>query len=175
MIELFRPDIYQKSIYHINYEKLKESGIKCLLFDLENTLVPFVEKEPSERLINFINGLKDLDLKVIIFSNASKNRLKPFKNKLMVDCSYSSNKPMSTKFLKVIKKFNYDLSEVAIIGDQIMTDILGGNKVGITTILVNPMSNKDRLATKIFFRTSERKILNILEKKKIFKRGKYYD
>ena len=69
MIELFRPDIYQKSIYHINYEKLKESGIKCLLFDLENTLVPFVEKEPSERLINFINGLKDLDLKVIIFSN----------------------------------------------------------------------------------------------------------
>ena len=175
MIELFRPDIYQKSIYHIDYDKLKESGIKCLLFDLDNTLVPFVEKEPNKRLIDLINDLKDMDFKVIIFSNASKNRLKPFKDTLLVDCSYNSRKPMTGKFLKVIKKFNYNISNVAIIGDQVMTDILGGNRVGITTILVNPMSNKDRLATRMFCRTSEHKILKVLEKKGIFKRGKYYD
>ncbi len=175
MIELFRPDIYQKSIYHIDYDKLKESGIKCLFFDLDNTLVPFVEKEPNKRLINFINDLKDMDFKVIIFSNASKNRLKPFKDRLLVDCSYNSRKPFSGKFLRVIKKFNYNISDVAIIGDQVMTDVLGGNKVGITTILVNPMSNKDRLATRIFCRSFERKVLNILEKRGIFKRGKYYD
>lgn len=175
MIELFRPDIYQKSIYHIDYNKLKESGIKCLLFDLDNTLVPFVEKEANKRLINFINDLKDMDFKVIIFSNASKKRLKPFKDKLLVDCSYNSRKPLIGKFLRVINKFNYNISDVVIIGDQVMTDILGGNRVGITTALVNPMSNKDNIATKILFRTSERRILNIMEKKGIFKRGKYYE
>ena len=116
-----------------------------------------------------------MNFKIIILSNATKKRLLPFKKKLLVDCMANSRKPRKQSFLKVINMFNYDLSEVAIIGDQLFTDIYGGNRVGIMTILVNPMSNKDRLATKIFFRTSERKILNIMEKKKIFKRGKYYD
>ena len=50
MMEKFTPDMYQKSIYHINYDKLKEDGIKCLLFDLDNTCVPYVEKKPNQKL-----------------------------------------------------------------------------------------------------------------------------
>ena len=51
-MEKFYPDVYQKSIYTINYEKLKENGIKCLLFDLDNTCVPYVDKLPSKKLKN---------------------------------------------------------------------------------------------------------------------------
>lgn len=170
----FIPDMYQKSIYHINYEKLKEDGIKCLLFDLDNTCVPFKDKEPNRKLINLFDELKDMDFKVIIFSNATKKRLAPFKNGLNVDCSASSKKPNSRKLLKVIKMFNYDLSDVAIIGDQLYTDILGGNRVGIKTILVNPMSKDDLLFTKMF-RFFEKKKFKKFAKKGILQKGKYYE
>lgn len=170
----FIPDMYQKSIYHINYDKLKEDGIKCLLFDLDNTCVPFKDTEPNKKLIDLFETLKDMDFKVIIFSNATKKRLTPFKNGLRVDCSASSRKPNSKKLLKVIKMFNYTLPEVAIIGDQLYTDILGGNRVGIKTILVNPMSKDDMLFTKMF-RFMEKKKFKKFAKMGILVKGKYYE
>ena len=170
----FIPDMYQKSIYHINYDKLKDDGIKCLLFDLDNTCVPFKDKQPNKKLVDLFERLKDMEFRVIIFSNATKKRLTPFKNGLNVDCSASSRKPGTKKMLKIMKMFNYDLSDVAIIGDQLYTDILCGNKVGIKTILVNPMSKDDLLFTK-FFRYFERKKFKKFAKKGILVKGKYYE
>ena len=168
------PDMYQKSIYHINYEKLKEDGIKCLLFDLDNTCVPFKDKEPNKKLIDLFERLKDMDFKVIIFSNATKKRITPFKNGLNVDCSARSKKPNTNKLMKVIKMFGYDLSEVVLIGDQLFTDILCGNRAGIKTVLVNPMSKDDLIFTK-FFRYFERKKFKKFAKKGILVKGKYYE
>lgn len=170
----FFPDVYQKSIYTINYEKLKENGIKCLLFDLDNTCVPYIDRKPTKRLKNLFDKLDDMGLKVIIFSNSPKERLMPFKKELNVDCCSKARKPRKGKFLKVLKTYNYDLSEVAIIGDQLMTDIYGGNKVGIMTILVNPMSDIDMPFTKIH-RFIEKKKINKMTKQGIFKVGRYYD
>lgn len=170
----FIPDMYQKSIYHIDYDKLKEDGIKCLLFDLDNTCVPFKDKNPNKKLIELFETLKDMDFKVIIFSNATKKRLTPFKNELRVDCSAGSRKPNSKKLLKVIKMFNYNLSDVAIIGDQLYTDILCGNRVGIKTILINPMSKDDMLFTKLF-RFMEKKKFKKFAKMGILVKGKYYE
>ena len=168
------PDIYQKSIYTINYQKLKENGIKCLLFDLDNTCVPYVDRVPTKKLKEHFNKLEDMGLKVIIFSNSPKERLAPFKKELNVDCCFKARKPRKAKFLKVIKTYNYDLSEVAIIGDQLMTDIYGGNRVGITTILVNPISNIDMVFTK-FHRIMEKNKIKKMTKQGIFKVGRYYD
>jgi len=173
-MDIFIPDMYQKSIYTINYEKLYEDGMRCLLFDLDNTCVPYVEKVPSKKLKDLFDRLKDMGFKVIIFSNAGKKRLEPFKNGLLVDCSYSSKKPSKIKFLKVLSLFGFDLSETAIIGDQLFTDIFGGNRVGIKTILVNPMSNKDLFVTKIF-RILEKRQYRIMKKRGIFTLGKYYE
>lgn len=170
----FIPDMYQKSIYHINYEKLKEDGIKCLLFDLDNTCVPFKEKDANKRLIDLFEMLKDMDFKVIIFSNATKNRIMPFKNSLNVDCSASSRKPSTKKLLKILKLFKFDLSEVVLIGDQLYTDILCGNRAGIKTILVNPMSKDDLFFTKIF-RFLEKRKYKKFAKMGILKKGKYYE
>lgn len=170
----FIPDMYQKSIYHIDYEKLKEDGIKCLLFDLDNTCIPFKDKEPNNKLIDLFETLKDMDFRVIIFSNASKKRILPFKRMLNVDCSAKSRKPSTKKLLKILGMFKYELSDVAIIGDQLYTDILCGNRVGIKTILVNPMSKDDLLFTKIF-RFLERRKFKKFSKMGILKKGKYYE
>ena len=173
-MDIFIPDMYQKSIYTINYEKLYEDGMRCLLFDLDNTCVPFKDKEPNKKLIDLFETLKDMDFKVVIFSNATKKRLVPFKNGLRVDCSASSRKPSTKKLLKIMKMFHYNLSDVVIIGDQLYTDILCGNKAGIKTILVNPMSNKDLFATKIF-RLLEKGQYNKMKKRGILTLGKYYE
>lgn len=174
MIELFKPDMYVKDIYSIDYKKLKNFGIKCILFDLDNTLVPCSNKKPSRKLKDFIEKLKDVGFKVIIFSNSNKKRLTPFKNILEVDCSYSSKKPFQKKYKKVLKEYKYNQSEVAMIGDQIVTDIYGGNRMGIFTILVKPINKKEFVFTK-FNRFFENKIIRKLEKRKIFKRGEYYE
>lgn len=171
----FIPDMYQKSIYHIDYDKLQEDGIKCLLFDLDNTCIPYKDKAPNKKLIELFETLKDMDFKIIIFSNATKKRIKPFKQQLNVDCLARAGKPRSQNFLKVMKMFNYNLSDVAIIGDQLYKDILGGNKVGIKTILVNPMSLDDMFFTKIIFRPLERNKFKKMEKNKLLVRGKYYE
>ncbi len=171
----FVPDMYQKSIYHIDYDKLADSGIKCILLDLDNTCVPYKDKEPNKRLIDLINELKDMDFKVIIFSNATKRRILPFKKALNVDCLARAGKPRKKNFLKVLKLFNFSLSDVVIIGDQLYKDILGGNRVGIKTILVNPMSKDDMILTKYFIRPLEKIKYKELEKKQLLKRGNYYE
>ena len=142
-MEIFLPDKYCKNIYEINYRQLKQDGIKCLLFDLDNTLVPPHINTPNKKIRDLFDNLKELDFKVIIMSNSGKKRLTPFKDELIVDCSASSMKPLKKKFLKVLKEYKFDVSETAIIGDQLLTDIFGGNRTGITTILVNPISKKD--------------------------------
>lgn len=170
----FFPDAYQKSIYTIDYNKLKANGIKCLLYDLDNTCVPYIEKKPTRKLKNLFDSLEDMGFKIIIFSNSPRKRLEPFKRELNVDCCPKAGKPRKSKYLKILKMYKYDLSEVAIIGDQLMTDIYGGNRVGIMTILVNPMSDSDMPFTKIH-RYFERKKIRKMTKRGIFKVGRYYD
>ena len=174
MIDKLIPDMYQQSIYTINYKKLKEDGIKCLLFDLDNTCVSYEDKEPNEKLKNLFDKLGDMGFKVIIYSNATKKRIEPFKKYLLVDCQAMARKPNRGNYKKVLKRFKFDISEVAMIGDQLFTDVLGGNKMGIKTILVNPVSKKDFIFTKIL-RRIEDSIFKKLEKRGIYKKGKYYE
>ena len=76
--------------------------------------------------------------------------------------------------MKILKTFGYKPEEVAAIGDQLLTDVLGANRMQITSILVNPMSKKDGISTNLN-RIIERMIIKRLEKKELFERGKYYD
>lgn len=173
-MEKYIPDIYVKSIYYVDYDKLKERGIKCILFDLDNTIAPLSIIKPNKKIKDLFAKLKNMGFKIIIFSNSRKNRIKPFKEELEVDCAFKCKKPSTKKYKIILKEYKFQISEIVIIGDNIITDILGGNKIGITTILVNPISNKERITTKIS-RIIERKIINKLSKRELFFRGKYYE
>ena len=173
-MEKYVPDIYQKSIHTINYDSLLSRGIKCLLFDLDNTLAPITEKTPNEKVKELFNELKEKGFKIIIFSNSPKMRVRPFKDELEVDCCACAKKPKPDKFLSVIKIYGYNFSEVAIIGDSMMDDIVGGNGVGITTILVNQIGKRE-YPLAWFRRQKEKKIEKKLRDNNLFTKGRYYE
>ena len=85
MIEKIIPDIYQKSIYYINNEKLYKKVIRCIIFDLDNTITPSHINKPTKRQKRLIDELRDKGFKIIIMSNAPKHRIEPFKTYLNVD------------------------------------------------------------------------------------------
>lgn len=173
-MELYLPDIYQKSIYTIDYSKLMSRGIRCLLYDLDNTIVPGHSTEPPKKAIDLFTSLKQKGFKVIIFSNSPQIRIKTFKRAFGIDAVSSARKPLPGKLKKLLKEYKFGENEVAIIGDQLMTDIRVGNTVGITTILVNPISERDFFVTKIN-RFREKKKIKELTDKNLFYKGRFYD
>ncbi len=170
----FIPKIYKKSIFDIDYKQLKKKNIKCLMFDLDNTLLEIDEIIPKKEICNLISKIKK-DFKVVIISNNTSNkRLTNAANELGVDFIKFALKPSGKAFRIVQKKYNFEKDEMCIIGDQLMTDIKGGNKYNVLTILVDPLSEKELKVTGInrFF---EGRIIKKLAKKKILKRGEYYE
>ena len=173
MLDYFIPDIYAQSIYTINYKKLKKNGIKCLLFDLDNTIAPYKVTEPDQKVKELIARL-EADFKVIIVSNSGKNRLRPFKEKLNVDVAFSSKKPLKTKYKKILSLYKFKIDEVACIGDQLLTDIWGANRMDFLSILVNPIGKTDFTLTKLN-RFVETSIYDKLKKQDLLKKGRYYE
>ena len=173
-MERYIPDIYEKSIYDIDYDNLVSRGIKCVLFDLDNTLLPPKTKEVSKKLIDFMKQVKKTNIRFIIYSNSRKKRVSEVASRLELEYFSLAMKPYRGKFDKIVKKYEYNQSELAIVGDQLLTDVLFGNRVGITTILVNPLSVNDRLFTK-YNRMREKRIYKKLYQNNLFVKGKYYE
>ena len=169
----FRPKIYRKNIFEIDYNKLKEDGIKCLVFDLDNTLGLISHKRCPDETRKLIKKLKK-DFLVVISSNNNKTRLKPYMEELDIDGVAWSMKPSIRGLLKIKLKYKLNKKEMCIIGDQIVTDILAGNRFRIKTILVDPMGQKDMKITALN-RVIEARIVKHYEKRGIFERGNYYE
>ena len=175
MIERFVPDVFSQSIYRIDYKALKDRGIELLIFDLDNTIAPITESEPSKEAINLMFELKDMGFRCILMTNSGKKRTEIFRNKLEIDTCAKARKPFKKKYKKILRLYNKEPEKVAAIGDQLLTDILGANNLGIVSILVHPICKKDYFFTSFFNRKVEKKLFDKMEKKGVFKRGKYYE
>ncbi len=167
------PKMYKKSIFDIPYQNLKESGIKCLAFDLDNTIALIDQEKVDEKTIDFIKKLKQ-DFIITIISNNYQNRVLSYAK--LFDCDYVSFalKPSTKGLRKMRKKYHLTNKEIAIIGDQLMTDILGGNRAKAYTILVDPLGVKDLKITS-FNRFIEKYVLKNFAKKKLLIKGVYYE
>ena len=172
-MEIYVPDIYQENIYKINYENLLSRGIKCLIFDLDNTLVTITEKKPRPETKELFDKLKNQGFKIIIASNSINARVKPFKEELKVDYIFSTKKPHIEKINEYIKNSKYGLDEIAMIGDSMMDDVVCGNTIGITTILLDQISKAEFPIARIK-RIKEHKIQKKLRDKDLFTKGRYY-
>ena len=174
MLEKFVPDIYTKSIYTIDYKSLKNKKIKCLIFDLNNTIAPLTLNRPDKKLIDLFEELKDMKFKIYIVSNSIKKRVEPFKNILGVDSAYLSMKPLLRKYKKIFNINKFKDNEIACIGDELINDIWTSNRMNFVSIFVNPIGTKEYVSTKIG-RVFENFIINKLTDKKLFRKGKYYE
>lgn len=172
-IDKYIPDMYKKNIFDVDYNKLKKEKIKCIIFDLDNTLLIFDEQKVSNDVIELIKKLKE-DFDIVVMSNNFKRRISSICDIFSIDFVSFSLKPLSKGFNEVKRRYKYKNSEMCIIGDQIISDILGGKKAKIMTILVDPLSSKDLKITKIN-RILERYILKKLKNMGSLERGKYYE
>lgn len=172
-MEIYVPDIYQENIYKINYEALLSRGIKCLIFDLDNTLVTINETLPSEENKKLFKELKEKGFKIFLASNSIKARVKPFHEELKVDYIYSAKKPHIDKINELINKSKFGLDEIAIVGDSMIDDIVCGNTIGITTVLLDQIGKREFPIARLK-RIKEKKIQKKLRDKDLFTKGRYY-
>ena len=171
-MDCFRPMIYQKSIFEIDYAHLKELGITCLIFDLDNT-IGFIHSECSIEVRELIKKKKK-DFLVIVCSNNTRGRIQSYLKYLDVDGVCLSMKRSALGLVTIMKRYQLQKSEMCLIGDQMLTDILAGNRFHIMTVLVDPLGEKDLKVTEVN-RMIENKIIKKYQKKGIFERGKYYE
>lgn len=164
MIKNFLPNEHVKSIFDIQPSTLNERGIKGIITDLDNTLVAWDVKDATSEVIQWFKLMDDYDIKVTIMSNNKEERVKIFSDPLNTPFVFSARKPLSRAFKTVAKQMELKKEEVVVIGDQVLTDVLGGNIAGFHTILVVPIVQTDATITKIN-RKIERRILKYMRKK----------
>jgi len=163
--ECFYPDDYQKTVYDINYPALLEKGIKLILIDLDNTLIPYDESEPNEKIYELFRQIEALGFKAVIISNNHFPRVKHFAEKLNSPFIASAKKPLKSGFIKALLYFpEINKQEVCVIGDQFMTDVLGAKRCGLMVIVVDAIKRKaEKWYTRIN-RKLEKRVLSRMKK-----------
>ncbi|MCF6092908.1 YqeG family HAD IIIA-type phosphatase [Microaerobacter geothermalis] len=164
MLKKLIPDLHVKSVYDIDLVALKKRGVKGIITDLDNTLVEWDRPVATPKLVDWVNQLQELGFKVIIVSNNNKNRVSAFAHPLGIPYIHRAKKPTLSSFKEALNQMQTQINETVVIGDQLFTDILGGNRLGFYTILVVPVAHNDGFITK-FNRMMERAVLSWLRKK----------
>ena len=163
MLKLLTPDQYLDSIFEIDIEHLQSIGIKGIITDMDNTLVSWNDRSVYPRLSEWFTGLKQKDFKLFIVSNNSRDRGAKLAKDLDIPAIWYAIKPRRGAFRKALQNMELSPKEVAVVGDQIFTDVLGGNRLGLHTILVTPISEKEFFWTKLT-RMFEKMVISRLQK-----------
>lgn len=157
---IFYPDRYMKKVEDIDIEFLKKNKLKALILDVDNTLIDY-NKKLSEEIVNWARDLKGQGVKLYILSNTNhKEKVEEVATKLNVPYEYLAKKPFKMGFLKVQKILNMKSENIGVVGDQIFTDVIGGNRCKMYTILVDPIDKKD-----YWYTAWKRPLENLVKKK----------
>ncbi|MBK5210782.1 MAG: YqeG family HAD IIIA-type phosphatase [Coriobacteriia bacterium] len=152
------PDFFLDSVLAIDLEELKKRGIVHLLLDLDNTLLPRDSDEIPPEIKKWALSLKDAGFKACILSNNWHNRITEVAGDLGLELVSKAVKPLPPAYFFGMRKMNSRSKNTVMIGDQVFTDILGASCLGITTVLVSPLSSHDLKHT-LFLRKFEKLIL----------------
>lgn len=143
------PHLFHQHVKDIDYPKLLKQGKTTLFFDLDNTIMSYDQTEIDKEMLLFIREL-ETNFKVVIVSNSGFKRVSKACEKHKLLFIHSAKKPFKKGFKRALKAANSTVSESVFIGDQLMTDVLGSNKMGMTSILVFPLKKRsDHIFTRI--------------------------
>ena len=154
------PNAHLNNVREITTNFLQKNKINALILDVDNTLIDYDKNLPKET-IEWAKELKNSNIKLYILSNTNKKeKVKTVAEKLGIEYIYFAKKPLKTGFKKVQEKLKEPAQNIAVVGDQIFTDIIGGNRCKMFTILVEPIAEKDIWITLI-----KRPIENAIKKR----------
>ncbi len=136
---MFFPKKKVHRVTDISVEYLRKQGIGGLILDIDNTLTTHDNPIPSDGVAHWLDTMRENDIKMIVLSNNHGPRVEPFAKILGLDYISEGKKPLTSGFKRCAKALSLQKQELCIIGDQIFTDVLGGNLYGCHSILVEPI------------------------------------
>ena len=144
--KLLQPDlVLGNSVLHLTPDLLKHHQIKGVVLDVDETLVPFKERSVSETLRGWVNLIRpDVSL-WLVSNNISQARIGAIAEALDIPYINAAGKPSRRKVKRAVEAMNLPVEQVAMVGDRLFTDVLAGNRLGMFTILVEPMVNPENL------------------------------
>ena len=148
MKDRFTPDFMFGHYWEITPAFLKEHGVRALLTDVDNTLAPYEQPDPDDRLIAWIEELRQNGISVALISNNHAPRVERFNAALGLPAYPESGKPHRRALLAAMERLGVTPAETAVLGDQLLTDAYAGKHIGLPAIIVPPIRDK----TNPFFR-----------------------
>lgn len=148
-LKRFYPTYMFDKVEDIPYELIKKENIKLIMMDMDNTLID-AKKKYKNSLKHWIEEVSNLNVKMCILSNSPfGDKVKKIAKELNVEYEYNAGKPLLKGFKRVIEKSKFPKDNILMIGDQIFTDVWGGNRIGVKTVLVTPINKKESFLTKV--------------------------
>ena len=158
------PDRVFAHYYDITPQYLLDNGIRALIIDIDNTLAPYEVAKPDGKIEAWFSALADSGIKATLMSNNERERVELFNATLGLPAYYKSGKPFAKNLKKAMAQMGSDTKSTAVLGDQLLTDVMAGKHIGLRALLVPPI--KDR--TSAFFRI--KRALEVPTVKKYVKR-----
>lgn len=155
---MFSPDYYYRSVQDIDLGALKERGVTTLLVDLDNTLLPRNSEGVTDDARAWVASVLTCGMQLCIVSNNWHARVEAIAAQMGVPIVARAVKPLPKAFRTALVTMDARREETAVVGDQMFTDVLGGNLLGLATVLVVPLSASDLPHTRLL-RLIERVLL----------------
>ncbi|WP_124220351.1 YqeG family HAD IIIA-type phosphatase [Aquisalibacillus elongatus] len=163
LLNRFLPNDQVDTVLEVTPDYLKNKGIKGVITDLDNTLVAWNQPAATPEVIEWFRVLREAGIEVTIISNNTEDRVSFFSKPLGIPFISKARKPMQTAFKRAKKEMKLSGDELVVVGDQLLTDVFGGNRANLHTILVVPIVRTDGFFTR-FNRKIERRILHHFKK-----------
>lgn len=164
MFELFTPTFQAQSLDSISIEQLVRSGIKGLIIDLDNTMTPWNDLEVGPKVVEWFEKIHAAGIKACVVSNNKrKQRVAVVAERIGIPFIFRATKPRRRAFRAGMQLLGTGQKDTAVIGDQLFTDIMGGNRLGLSTILVLPISDREFIGTR-FMRMAERVLVWLMKR-----------
>ena len=137
----FLPRWITPQLTDLTAEFLTRNGIRLLMMDFDNTIVPYTTNTPTEQMEAWLRSMAASNVRLCVVSNSKHDRVKVFCHQYGIECITHARKPFSRGIRQCLSQFGIAAEQAAIVGDQIFTDTLGGNCAGVSTILVRAINN----------------------------------
>ena len=138
---VFLPDLILPALTDLTDEMLLQRGVKLLMLDFDNTIVPYTTDTPTDAILDWIRTMQTSPIRVCVVSNTKKPRVRSFCQTYGLDYIMRAGKPFHRGIRQCLTRYSLAPQQAALVGDQIFTDVLGANTAGLTAVLISAIDN----------------------------------